>query len=86
MRGAGGSSEEARHGHGGCRLRCPSALPRLPPPQLYTRRRFFYPPSRKDSYFGLVVEHVRAETQVCVWVGGGGGGAAGAAGWPLRCM
>lgn len=34
------------------------------PPQLYTRRRFFYPPSRKESYFSLVVEHVRAETQV----------------------
>ncbi|KAI7841706.1 hypothetical protein COHA_004573 [Chlorella ohadii] len=31
--------------------------------ELYTRRRFFYPPSRKDSYFSLVVEHVRAETQ-----------------------
>lgn len=32
--------------------------------QLYVRRRFFYPPSAKDSYFGLVVQHVRAETQV----------------------
>ena len=32
--------------------------------QLYARRRFFYPPTRKDSYFGQVVHHVRAETQV----------------------
>lgn len=32
--------------------------------QLYVRRRFFYPPSRKDSYFSQVVHHVRAETQV----------------------
>ena len=34
------------------------------PPQLYARRRFFYPPSCKDSYFALVVDSVRAETQV----------------------
>ncbi|KAL4444377.1 hypothetical protein ABPG75_012114 [Micractinium tetrahymenae] len=31
--------------------------------ELYVRRRFFYPPSAKDSYFSQVVHHVRAETQ-----------------------
>jgi ribonuclease-3 family protein len=31
--------------------------------ELYARRRFFYPPSRKDSYFAQVTRHVRAETQ-----------------------
>ncbi|EFN58128.1 hypothetical protein CHLNCDRAFT_141867 [Chlorella variabilis] len=31
--------------------------------ELYARRRFFYPPSRKESYFSSVVQHVRAETQ-----------------------
>lgn len=31
--------------------------------ELYARRRFFYPPSRKDSYTSQVIDHVRAETQ-----------------------
>lgn len=31
--------------------------------ELYVRRRFFYPPSAKDSYFSQVVRNVRAETQ-----------------------
>lgn len=31
--------------------------------ELYVRRRFFYPPSARDSYFSQVVRHVRAETQ-----------------------
>jgi hypothetical protein len=47
----------------------PSPLPAL---QLYARRRFFYPPSRKESYFGQVVHHVRAETQVGCGVAWGG--------------
>lgn len=48
-------------------LPCPASGPQPLLPtllQLYVRRRFFYPPSARDSYFSQVVRHVRAETQV----------------------